>query len=452
MQIVAQEIPHWPVAAWFAEWQPGGDVLHVFHGEDVVVQRDRLFEGVWDGSFEEAEFQASSAFCGTGLVVTGDDVHLIPPFHPQERIYYSGTLYRNRRCASNSLLSWLTQTGETLDLAWPDYYADLLQILRQGQTPALPSIRLTGGRAVQLVELSGWATQAGRRLPPRKGPAFEADFAGYRSFLAGQIRALSNNATQRPRPKRLATALSKGFDSVAISVLAAEAGVNQALTFTMKEDARDIGAKLGLSVVAKGQPEVAAVGSQREFFLLCFGKNRALSAFEAEHRDAMLFSGHGGDDVWGMQMAFHGGQNLARPRDRVVVGNSYAEYRLRLGLVIVPTCLLGQWHWPSIATISHLPAMHSFRDGHYSRPIARRIGMEAGLRRSEFAESKAKGEITEPEQMCPQDDTAYQSFLAQYVKGDLTRTSLPYEVKHHRSIYRWMSHWVATDLADRYKR
>ena len=451
MQIVAQKIPHWPLAAWYAEWQPRGEVLHVFHGEDVEVRRDRLFEGVWDGPFEEGEFDQSGAFCGSGLVVAGDDVHLIPPFHPQERIYYSGDLYRDRRCASNSLLCWLTRTGETLDLAWPDYYADLLQILKQGHTPALPSIRLTGGRAVQLVELSGWATEAGRRLHPRKGPAFKADFASYRSFLAGQIRALSENATQRPRPKRLATALSTGFDSVAISALATEAGIRQALTFTMREDARGIGAQLGLNVVAKGQAEVAAVGSQREFFLLAFGKNRALSAFEAEHREAVLFSGHGGDDVWGLQTTFDGGRDLARPRDRVVVGNSYAEYRMRIGLVIVPTCLLGQWHWPKIAAITHMPAMDRFRDGEYSRPIARRVGMEAGLHRSDFAEAKERGEITQPEHMCPKDEAAYLSFLSRHVQGDLTRTSLPYEVQHHRSTYRWTPHWVSNALSDRYK-
>lgn len=452
MHIVAQRIPHWPVAAWYAEWHPDGDVLHVYHGEDVVVQRDRLFEGIWDGPFSEAQFDTSSAFCGTGLVVEGDEVQLIPPFHPQERIYYSGDLYRNRRCASNSLLCWLTQTGETLDLAWPDYYADMLQILKQGHTPSLPSIRLTGGRALHLVELSGWATRAGRRLPPRKGPSFEADFASYRSFLASQIRALCENATQRPRPKRLATALSTGFDSVAISVLAAEAGVSQALTFTMREDARRIGAELGLSVLAKGHAEVAAIGSQIEFFLLAFGKNRALGAFEAEHREAVLFSGHGGDDVWGMQTTFDGGRDLARPRDRVLVGNSYAEYRLRVGLVIVPTCLLGQWHWPSIAATSHLPDMDRFRDGDYSRPIARRIGMEAGLRRSDFAQAKERGEITGPEQMNPQDAVAYRDFIAHYVQGDLTRTALTFEVQHHRSIYRWTPHWASTELADRYKR
>lgn len=451
MELIAHLVPHWPVAAWFAEWDVAGEALHVYHGEDVVVQRDRVFEGVWDGPFEAGRFEESAAFCGTGLVVLDGDVHLVPPFHPQERIYYSHDLYPKRRCASNSLLCWLTQTRETLDVDWPDYYADLLQILQQGHTPSLPALRLTGGKSVHLVELSGWSTRACCRMPPRRGAAFEPDFKSYRTFFSGQIQALIHNATQRPRPKRLATALSTGFDSVAVSVLAAELGVTRALTFTQKEDARSIGAKLGLDMEARGSEDIAAVGSQLEFFALAFGKNRALSAFEEEHRNAVLFSGHGGDDVWGMVSTFQGGRDLARPRDRVVVGNSYAEYRLRLGLVIVPTCLIGQWHWQAIEAISHAEAMRPFRDDGYSRPIARRLGMEAGLTRADFARAKEKGEITQPEEMHAIDESAYRAFLADYVQGDLHRTALTYEVQNHRSEYRWTPHWVAHALAHRYR-
>ena len=452
MRVDAHLIDGWPEAAWFAEWEPGSERVKVYHGIDVEVRDDRVFEGVWEGSFEAGAFDEAAAFCGTGFVTAGSELHLIPPFHPQERIYYSHDLYPTKRCASNSLLCWLTLTGEQLDLDWPDYYMDFLYILRAGHTSELPSIQLSGGKRLYLVELSGWSCESECRMAPRIGPGFQENFASYRAFLKAQIRAIMENAQNRPRPKTCVSALSEGFDSVGIAVLAREAGVTTALTITNKEDSRHIGERLGFDTIAKSSSDVCDARSHDEFFVHTFGHNRCMALLESHHRGAVMFGGHGGDEIWNCRTSFDSGQNLQRPRDTILAGNSCSEYRIRIGLVVVPTCLIGQWHWATVQKVSNSSEMVVFRDESidYSRPIARRLGIEAGLKWSEFARSKTIGGILLADQMQPREEASYREFLAENVKGDWSRTDYEPLGKYVGSLYRWTSHWAVKRLKQRY--
>ena len=62
MRIKSSVLNSWPKLAWYATWEKGGDTMQVFCGNSVEVRKDRLFEGAWDGDFEEGAFDLSSAF------------------------------------------------------------------------------------------------------------------------------------------------------------------------------------------------------------------------------------------------------------------------------------------------------------------------------------------------------------------------------------------------------
>ena len=119
-----------------------------------------------------------------------------------------------------------------------------------------------------------------------------------------------------------------------------------------------------------------------------------MALHEGNHRGTLLFSGHGGDEMWGMKPAFQGSE-IARPRDQILAGVSYTEYRLRVGLVVIPFPLYNQAHHEVIGAISQSEDMIRFRDADpdYCRPIPRRVGVERGLGWRDFGIAKQKGQI-----------------------------------------------------------
>jgi hypothetical protein len=448
----------WPQLTWHAEWKRGGDEIVVRHGKSVEIRNDRIFEGAWDGSFEVGDFHLSSALCGSGLIIQNDEVILIPPFHPQERIFTTSEPGNLLRQASNSLHCWLQMAGYTLDSKWPDYHIDLLKILRLGHVPFLPCLRLSNGKSLAIIELSPWAEgiKEGRRLPPRRGLPVGKDFECYRLGVKKTMEALIVNAASPKRKLPLATAsgLSTGFDSVAISVLAAELGVNRAFTMLGREDARSIGADLGMHVISRDLEDCEGISEKvlQEFHLLPLGKNVPMALFEKEHGATLLFTGHGGDEIWSMKQSF-AGANLSRPNDQILAGVSYAEYRLRLGLVVVPAALLGQWHWQDIGAISHSDEMLPFLDddGGYSRPIARRIGMEAGVARDHFGKNKTIGEIIRDQSLLCAEGSSFNEFIKTEVP-DYKYSAFDIEEfpKYHGAVIRWGIHWASKGHDQRY--
>ena len=210
MRIKSNVLNSWPKLAWYATWERGGDTMQVFCGNSVEVRKDRLFEGAWDGDFEEGAFDLSSAFFGSGLVLGEDEVVLVPTTGNRERIFVTADGNSTVQCASNSLLCWLTQMGEQLDPDWPDYYIELCKanalcpIDADNLSQALPTLRLDKGRKLGIVNVAPWVigTKKSWRRPAPKG--------SHHSFpdrhhwpQTGHHRNLRNRATQNPNPRLL---------------------------------------------------------------------------------------------------------------------------------------------------------------------------------------------------------------------------------------------------------
>ena len=404
----------WPPLAWHAAWQWGGECV-VRHGAQVEVWEDRFFEGVWDGEFAEAGFDAAEHPCGSGAVIRGDEVVLVPPFHPQERIYVS----EQRQEASNSLHCFLSVTGATLHPEVPSYSGLFLDALRGGAARALPELPLADGRSVALLELRPWrCTPLGweRVKPQPSSPAFDG-FEAYSGAMRAGMRRLVDNASDSRRRARFEpkTELSTGFDSVAVGVWAREVGVHQALCTVGREDARAVGSQLGFDLRVKELREVEylPLSVRLEFYLLPEGKNQPMALHESDQRGALIFSGHGGDEMWSMTSAFEGPE-CARPRDTILAGVSYTEYRLRVGFVLVPVPLMNQTHHAAIEAISRASELMPFRDEdpNYCRPIPRRVGVEGGVRWRDFGQKKHIGQVHFAAQTSEPIQSAIRSFAA----------------------------------------
>ena len=404
----------WPPLAWYASWEWGEECV-VRHGAQVEVWEDRFFEGVWDGEFAGAGFDVAEHPCGSGAVIRDDEVVLVPPFHPQERIYVSV----DRREASNSLHCFLSVTGARLHPEWPSYRSHFLDALKGGASSALPEMPLAEGRTVALLELRPWrcTPRGGGRVPSQTASTAFQGFEGYSRAMRAGMQRLVDNASDSGRLARLEpkTELSTGFDSVAVAVWAREVGVRQALCTLGREDARTVGKQLGLDVRAKDLKGIQdlPLSVLLEFYLLPEGKNQPMALHESDQQGALIFSGHGGDEMWSMNSAFEGPE-CARPQDTIIAGVSYTEYRLRVGFVLVPVPLLNQNQHAVIEAISQSAELAPFcdEDLSYCRPIPRRVGVEGGVRWGDFGQKKHIGQVHFAAQTSESIQSAIRSFAA----------------------------------------
>ncbi len=452
-------VPQWPKLAWFARWSPSHSGVTVYHGSQVEVWKDRIFEGVWDGAFEDRSFDDSPAFCGTGLVVKSGQVILYPPMDfTLGFLYVTADPTLKEQCASNSLLCWLQCTGQAIHPDYVDYFDDFTRIVERGLTPSLPTIPLDGDQVVGIVHLAPWAIQSGKswRMPPNKGGGFEPTYAAYRSFLKATLHRLIENGTdpRRIAPLRPIVPISEGFDSPAVAGLAKELGVLESLTIVGREDAREVARALGLQLTWKhrGRLLFARKRSVLEFFAMPGGFNRTHVLFEQEHVNALSITGHGGDRIWSMAPAYADGLELAPLRG--VGGLSLLEFRLRVGYNEIRLPCLGVWHWPIVSHISNSPEMQAWLEpgerARDSRPIPRRMGMEAGLPAELFGQKKVAGSVIFPSTFWGPWRLSFARFLRRKKLKKTASTSPTGATLFSGSPYRWALHWAHEEMRGHY--
>lgn len=460
MELRSQLIQDWPKLAWHATWSRTGKTVTLYHGADVEVRHDRAFEGVWDGDFENGEFQRSSVFSGTGIIVRESGVVLVPAAMPQRGYIFVSSAAADEQHASNSLLCWLQQTHNKLRSDYADYYADITQIARKGWTVHLPHLTLANEQQVGVVFLGAWSIsgESQRRLPVQKGPTFESNFDAYKTHLQITLRRLLMNAQD---PKRITSLkpivpLSTGFDSCGVAAIAKELGVKESYTILGREDARKVASFLGMKLQWKHRAMSFFLRHSRilEAFAMPLGNGRSVCLFESSLEDAIRISGHGGDSMWGMDMKFD--QELNAPSlPLAMVGMSLLEWKLRVGMHTISVPFIGVWHNATIKAITHSDEMKPWLEAterlQESRPIARRLGMEAGLPRSAFGQKKTAGTITSPEIFKGLWYLSFHRFLKRNVPDPSATTLNPKDGWHfHGTPFRWLPQWAHQQLANRY--
>src|SRR5712671_3254479 len=66
MRLRYHRIDSWPALAWLARCQRGSDVVDVMHGPRVESTPDWFCEAVWDGSYENGDFDRTDIVFGSG--------------------------------------------------------------------------------------------------------------------------------------------------------------------------------------------------------------------------------------------------------------------------------------------------------------------------------------------------------------------------------------------------
>lgn len=459
MHIKSQLIPSWPKLAWYATWSRQGEVVNICHGAGVEIGTDRIFEGVWDGNFKEGEFDRSSVFTGTGLLVHNNEVTLVPPIDfTLGYIFVCPPADSGQVHASNSLLCWLQQSGNALHPTYADYYADFIRIAQNGVSNSLPALPLKGGAKVGVVYLAPMVIgpKADHRLPCNPGPVFEPNFTSYRQFISTSLERILRNASDPSRiaPLHPVVPISEGFDSSAVAALAAELGVRDSYTIVGREDARKIGKRLHLNVRWRHRAWSLLLKTRTnlEFFAMPGGLNRTQALFESTHRDAFLLTGHGGDRIWCFDAQYQEGLRI--PALQSFGGLSSLEYRLRVGYQTLGIPFIGIWHHAIVNQITQNPDMINWMEPQAkqaSRPIARRLGVEAGVPASMFGQKKVAGSIVFPTTFKGLWHLSFKRYLKRIPNPTATQLKPGEFPLFHASPYRWAMHWAHEKLKGRYE-
>jgi hypothetical protein len=395
------------VPAWKLDYRPSSDlpalawVARVRHpsitvacGESVRREAPGFFDGTWVGPPSIESVVDSTTPFGAGLVVRDGELFIVPAGHTCEGVYLCRPEAQGDLFVANSIAAVLSATGLGL-VQGVDYVSRFIR-LAEG-LPFTPIVVPTDGAPIEFhffenlrVDPRGSVTV----VPKRREQPF-ASFDDYVERLQAATKSLFGNAPAYSP----VIALSNGYDSTAMAVVAARAGLRRALTFasarparTNEADMSDSGAStaahLGIDTKLIERLSYMERDDLPEAEFLATGgpgEDVANTAMEAELKRSIFVTGDVGaalyrygrpkrSDLWRLDLS----------------GSSMTEFRLRVDFIFVPLPVFGMTEIPSLQEITLSNEMKPWSIGtYYDRPIARRIGEETGgLPRGSFATVK----------------------------------------------------------------
>jgi hypothetical protein len=388
-----QREPALPALAWLAAvgGESGGGTVRVRCGMSVRCEPTGFIEGTWVGVGGLAALPRSTTIFGSGIVADGDDAVIVPPSHPHERLYLYRATENGPWLASNSLAWLLLAAGVELrrDVDYPPIFIAASEYVR----PATAEIPTTDGPVIAAV-YENFRIGANGRLTIERRPT-ERPFARFADYAARLSAALASAVANAPAGYEMVVALSSGYDSTAVAVVAAALGCRRAVTFgsgTVRPDS--------------GTATAERLGMSCDIFdRLAY--QRATDLVEAD----FLATGMSGEDAViapmagavGHRMLLTGSEEFllkgSRFRPELHRGDlswcSVTEFRLRTDFLHVPLLFFGATEQPSLTSIIGSPEMDPWRlPGKYDKPIQRRLAEEAGLPRGSFATRKRRASGT----------------------------------------------------------
>jgi len=411
MNLEFELFPNLPRLAWAARLRREARAVRILHGPWVETREDCFFEGAWDGPLEGCRFDQALTFVGSGGRLANDGILFATPSHTFERLHSVRT--DDELFVSNSLAFLLALSGELLDPQHRHYYLDFLDYYRAGIGVTEKRLRLAGHRFMELHDCCNLAAQPDlttRRVEKPLGapPRDYGDYVSFVSRTAEQVVANANDSARRWR-YRPVTSLSQGYDTTAVSALAAQAGCREAVTFRKSnskygyedDSGSRIGPYLGLRVTEYERTDYDRLPERRddEFYVEPDGVDRSMVLMEKQLVGALLFTGRFGERLWprGSVLSWGLQGDAGEPLFQIpscfkLGGCALGEFRMKTGFLHFPLATSGGLHAPAIQAITDSKAMRPWSiGGGYDRPIARRIAEEAGVPRHLFGQVKKGG-------------------------------------------------------------
>ncbi len=376
-----------PPLAWIARIRDG--VVRVQCGRSVRCEGAGFFEGTWAGPGDLACAASATTVFGSGIVLDGSDLVVVPPAHTLDPIYHA-TEPDATLVVANTFVGLLAATGRELDEVTP--YPLLFGSINRGITHGKFDIPTTDAPVtVNFYENLRVAGDGKTTIRPKPREKPFTSFADYRDRLIERSRSCFANAVGYEP----AVALSSGYDSTAAAAVVARAGCRRAFTF------RTGWAWAGYSGdTDSGERAAAALGLSVQFF-----DRHAYMELDDTPDAEFLASGMTGEDVIYRSMesalprsvlvsGFWGGAAW-RGKDRANIsradlsGASMGEFRLRVDMIHLPLPYIGGIQQPSMTALRDLPDTLAYSvGGVYDEPIARRLAEEAGVPRQDFGIQK----------------------------------------------------------------
>lgn len=386
-------VTDWPPLTWLARCREDSDVVTIFHGTAVETRPEWFCEGAWDGPFEAGGLDETDLFFGSGGRLRLSGLCFLSSYGTLDRLHSIRT--GAKHWISNSLPCLTSAVGARADPTYPGYTFDFRSVQRgldayvdTISTSAGP-IRLTYHR---ILHWTGHSLEPSERPSPRRD---FGSFGAYRRFLESTLRGVIGNAGDGERIHRypVSAALSSGYDSPAIAVLAQPLGLKRTFGLSTDrhgdpDDGRPMADRLGLEHAALERGGWHDDSELVATFLAADanGSDLDLSAGAPLLAGSLFLSGTGGLAAWQRRGAEPGDGRFGR---RDSSGLSLQEYRLQQGFLHVPVPLIGLTQADELRALAASPEMEPWSvDGVYNRPVPRRILEEAGVPRGSFATAK----------------------------------------------------------------
>ena len=394
MKFHSQENVALPALSWCMQIAPGLQELLVTHGVGLHIGNDFFAEGCWSGGLRGPDLLDASICAASGAVIKDERLFLVTPTNTVARLY---TL-RLDDClwVSNSMALVAAAAGQALQQDYLFYQEDLSSIV-EGLDKAKQRIPLEDGKWLELhyhCNLYVASNLTITRLEKKESLPFSS-FASYEKFLHGALEVLLANAKSSGRSKFYTpvSSISRGYDSVACSVLAKNCGCRDAISFfdpdaadPHADDGSELAERLGLQVHSFSRTAYREEQLEYEFLAAGTGGEDAFFApLESFLRGRVFITGFHGDKVWD--------RLNSKTSPQIVRGDpsgaDLEEFRLRVGFIHAPIPFFGCRAHQDIYEISNARDMQPWSvAGDYDRPICRRIGEEAGLPRESFGRTK----------------------------------------------------------------
>ena len=406
---VFRENPALPRLAWLASVESGRCTVE--HGCLVETSSDFYVEGIWNGAFSTGGFDACESFFGSGAVRRGPDVIFVASSATVDCLYYANR--SGRVVCSNSLPLLLSSLGDRLDPRNPSY-ARINDSIMAGVDVYERHIPTVAGGVYRLVHHSLVVRAGETSEEPKPLPPGFASYKHYYDHLDETLRGMIQNAKDPARrtPLRILTTQSSGYDSTAINAVARRHGIDLALSVTEPKEkigyyggkarcGNDSGADICriLGIQMKTIDRRFFEKEPESEFLYWAGTHNCLDMNLHEvtrHTGdgAVLLTGIRGE-IWYTENSINSidAARMSCIDDQVqswdLGGHGFSEARLHAGYIHAAAPYIGIRCRQDIFDIGNSEEMRPWSiGGTYDRPIARRIGEEAGVPREAFGRTK----------------------------------------------------------------
>jgi hypothetical protein len=381
----------------------------------VETNSEWVAEAVWDGPYEDGDFDHTDLVFGTGIRIRGDALIIVSSGSTVDRLWYCH--HEGMWQFSNSLPALLSVAGLELRDDYLNYSVDVDSI-RHGLSEYKRTLPVTDGdvHTVFYSNLYFDGLTVKEIDKPTNTPDFKC-YEDYSNYLVSAAKRLGDNLHDPCRETQIVplATLSQGYDSTAAAVIATYAGCKKTVTISKStslwrgsDSGEVIAHALGVSCdvisrTAKHYPFEEAIWATS-----ARAGTLNWSLFRYPEPLCVLFTGSYGDKVWARSH-----RKWADPFAGTTLSHGgIGEFRLFQGVFHCPVPFWGMRAYRKLQDISFTEEMGPWTlNTDYDRPIPRRISEEAGVPREAFGIRK-KNTSTESAFLWPYSRDSQTSFRA----------------------------------------